>query len=75
MKLYELHVLDHGLGTMGHGYAVAGGYMRIGGDVVKITDAAGSEHRYLGEHRKYGVVFEIENVSPVTLYARGALLD
>ncbi len=49
MELYELHVLDGALGTVDHGYAVAGRDERVGRCAVDGTYAAGGHDCDAGE--------------------------
>ena len=45
MELDELHVGDRRAGALGHGHAVAGGDVRIGGVEIDLAAAAGGQQR------------------------------
>ena len=45
VELHKLHVLHRGFGAIGHGNAVAGGYVGVGGGGVNGSAASGGHHR------------------------------
>ena len=52
MELHELHVAQFGAGPIGHGHAVAGGHVGIGGFAIELAGPAGGQDRLLGpDHR------------------------
>ena len=45
VELHKLHVFHRGFGAIGHGNAVAGGYVGVGGGGVNGSAASGGHHR------------------------------
>ena len=68
VKLYELHVLHRTLGTIYHGFAVAGGNDRICRRLVHGTASAGAHQRHLAKIGVHLLRVGIEHVCPVAFY-------
>ena len=49
VELDELHVLYRSFGAVDHGYAVAGGYQRVGGGEIHGPASAGGHECHLGQ--------------------------
>ena len=62
MELHELHVLHLALGTVHHGYAVASGYLGVGGRGIYGTRTAGCHHGNLGQIGVHLVGFGVQYV-------------
>ncbi len=72
VELYELHVADGSLGTVDHGYAVAGGDKRVGGGGVDGTHASGGHYRYARQESVYASGGFVEHVCAVAGDVGGA---
>ena len=59
MELHELEVADRGAGAIGHGHAVAGGDLGVGGARVDLACPAGGED---GDHRQVQRVLAVGQV-------------
>ena len=65
VELYEFHVLDCSLGSVHHGYAVAGGHEGVGGGGIDRPHAACGHQCDLGEERVDRPGGLVEHVSSV----------
>ncbi len=84
VKLYELHVLDCCLCSVGHGYSITCGYVGVGGGSIYSTNTTGGQKRNFGEKSVHLAGVRVKNISTVTfnvwrmavyLYAKVMLRD
>ena len=62
VELYILHILDTGLGTVAHRYAIACSDLRVGCGVVDVSATARCYDRELCQSREYLVCLGVEDV-------------
>ena len=72
MELVELHVGDAAAGAPGHGDAVAGGAVRVGGVEVDLAGAAGGQHHELRLDDLHAVRLAVVGVGAAHAVRRGA---
>jgi hypothetical protein len=74
VELDELHVRHPAAGAPGHGDAVAGGRVGVGGVEIDLAGAAGGERRVAGAQGQHAVAGDVEHVGAEAAVARQAQL-
>ncbi len=68
VKLHELHVLNRGLGAIGHRYAVASGYFRVRRGGIHGSGAASGHERDTREIRVNLLCLWVDDIGTIALY-------
>ncbi len=70
VELDELHVRHAATGTPGHGHAIAGGGVGIGGVEVGLAGTTSGQHRMRGTERDDMVMLDVEDIGAPAALAR-----